>query len=46
MTFAGYHGTSEANCSDILRNNFIVSQDGSKWLGNGAYFFCERYEIN
>jgi hypothetical protein len=24
-----------------LRNNFIVSQDGSKWLGNGAYFFVK-----
>ena len=37
----GFHGTSEAAASEILKTSFRKSAGDAEWLGDGVYFFTE-----
>lgn len=38
LRITGYHGTSEENCDEILKNGYSKSGD-DEWFGAGVYFF-------
>lgn len=38
-----YHGTPYDNIEKIINNNFYISQGDQHWLGNGVYFYPEKF---
>lgn len=46
-TLIGYHGTTEANAINILREqHFNPSSKENEWLGSGVYFFAYKYHAD
>lgn len=45
MTYTeiGYHGTAQVNSERIIRNGFRPSKGDRHWLGDGIYFFTEKF---
>lgn len=41
MQYKGYHGTNQANVSNILINGFKPSAGKKEWYGRGIYFFID-----
>lgn len=44
-TFLAHHGTSLKDAKNIDRNGFINTTGRVGWLGTGAYFFWDDYEL-
>ena len=41
MKIKGFHGTTEENANEIIKNGFQISQNDEDWLGKGVYFFID-----
>jgi hypothetical protein len=41
INIKGFHGTTEKNADEILKNGFQISKNDEDWLGEGVYFFID-----
>jgi len=42
-TYVAYHATDTSNVDSILKNNFTFKHCDKHWLGDGVYFFIDKY---